>query len=80
MVSHLANVFGREGEYSPLSICFDKETDAANPIEATEIKANIHKLAPRKAPGDDHITGAIIKPIAAPLSIILSKFFKLCWR
>ena len=80
MVSHLASVFGGEGEYSPWSICFEPENEPDDPIEAVEIEEIIRKLAPRKAPGDDHITGGMIKPIAAPLSILLSKFFRLCWR
>ena len=37
-------------------------------------------MAPRKAPGNDHLTGAMLKPIAHSLSSILSKFFKLCWN
>ena len=40
----------------------------------------IKNLSPRKAPGSDHITGPIIKPIATPLSKILSDFMQLCWQ
>ena len=37
-------------------------------------------MAPRKAPGNDHLIGVMLKPIVQPLSSLLGKFFKLCWN
>ncbi|KAG2223178.1 hypothetical protein INT45_011524 [Circinella minor] len=87
MVSHLSVVFGgerqephsttRSGKF-PLQKYIDHDTNY-DPFPFEEIAFYISKMAPRKAPGNDHITGTMLKPIAHRLSIVLSKFFKLCW-
>ena len=79
MVNHLSGVFGgeRRSDSSPPFLDINNEE---NPFPAEEIELIIRKMAPRKAPGDDHFTGAMLKPIAKPLSVTLSHFFQLCWN
>ncbi|KAG2216206.1 hypothetical protein INT45_011159 [Circinella minor] len=51
-----------------------------NPFTIDCIKKVIRKELPaRKAPGSDHITSEILKPIVIPLAQILSSFLFLCW-
>ena len=79
MVTHLSKVFGGERS-SDTSVQFlDIEVDN-NPFLAEDIQYIINKMVPRKAPGDDHIMGAMLKPLAKPLSHTLSNFFMLCWN
>ncbi|KAL1934891.1 hypothetical protein VTP01DRAFT_7073 [Rhizomucor pusillus] len=40
----------------------------------------LERIAPRKAPGSDHITGAMLRPIAETLCRLLADFFTLCLR
>ena len=84
MVEHLSSVFGGERrhtlnrtDYWEPGATEEPETD---PFPAPMIKDCIKKMAPRKAPGNDHLTGAMLKPIATLLSNILSKFFAVCWH
>ena len=74
IVTHLSKVFGGERS-SDTSVQFlDIEVDN-NPFPAEDIQYIINKMAPRKAPGDDHITGAMLKPLAKPLSHTPQQFF-----
>ncbi|CDH60653.1 hypothetical protein RO3G_13746 [Lichtheimia corymbifera JMRC:FSU:9682] len=51
-----------------------------DPFDFDRILHVIRKETPaRKAPGCDHITGAMLKPIAVPLAQILSPFLRFCW-
>ena len=88
MVSHLSRVFGgdrrnpkniRRTASFPEQQLFELANDDT-PFEAETIAFIIRKMAPRKAPGNDHITGAMLKPIGHPLSLLLSKLFTLCWK
>ena len=67
LVDHLPIVFGRE-----------RGSNSLQPFLAKEIEFTIHKIAPYKALGDDHLIGAILKLIAKLLLVILSNLFKLC--
>ena len=83
MAEHLSTVFG--GERIPrrrTSLWTASKHDDIDhsPFPAEHIESCIKRMAPRKAPGDDHITGAMLKPIASRLSNILSKFFTICWH
>ena len=72
MFSYLAQVFGSEcqnpykmvwlGDF-PEQPCLEPD-EHDDPFLATEIEFLISKMAPHKAPGSDHITGAMVKPIA----------------
>ena len=79
MATHLSSVFGGE-RTSDTSLPFmDINTDDS-PFLAIEIEVIINKMAPRKAPSYDHLTGGMLKPISKPLSNTLSKFFQFCWN
>ncbi|KAG2218274.1 hypothetical protein INT45_002396 [Circinella minor] len=85
---HLSQVFGGERPNThnttrsnafPQQQSFEHDKND-NPFPAEEIEYLITKMTPCKAPGNDHLTGAMLKPIVhSPLST-LSKFFKLCWN
>ncbi|KAG2216593.1 hypothetical protein INT45_001981, partial [Circinella minor] len=79
MLTHLSKVFSGERRSDTSMQFLDIDVDN-NPFPAVHIEHIINKIAPRKAPGDDHLTGAMLKPLGKPLSHTLSKFFTLCWN
>ncbi|CDH61106.1 hypothetical protein RO3G_05925 [Lichtheimia corymbifera JMRC:FSU:9682] len=81
MADHLSQVFGGE-RVEPEIIRTDQLEDVGlDPFDVDRIIRVIRKETPsRKAPGCDHITGAMLKPIAAPLAQVLSPFLRLCWN
>lgn len=85
MADHLSSVFGGERDDLDMDTS-TRRTDqlddvGSDPFDVDRIIKVIRKEIPaRKAPGCDHITGAMLKPIAAPLAQILSPFLRLCWN
>ncbi|CDH61347.1 hypothetical protein RO3G_14949 [Lichtheimia corymbifera JMRC:FSU:9682] len=79
MADHLSTVFG--GEREVMARRTDQLEDVGpDPFDFDRILHVIRKETPaRKAPGCDHITGAMLKPIAVPLAQILSPFLRFCW-
>lgn len=81
MANHLETVFGgNRVQDTPLPLLIVPEEQDPSPFAADVIHRIIRQLAPRKAPGSDSITGAMLKPIAGSLSQVLVQFFSLCWR
>lgn len=80
MINHLATVFGGEQEYPRRPPTYTRAQPDEDIFTPSTIEKIICKLAPRKAPGMDHITGAMLKPIVAPLSRVLSAFMSICWQ
>ncbi|CDS06596.1 hypothetical protein LRAMOSA09124 [Lichtheimia ramosa] len=79
MITHLEQVFnGSTAESSSHPLLIDN-TDTPSPFTSDQVKAVIKKLHPRKAPGIDHITGAMLKPIVSQLAPVLASYFTLCW-
>lgn len=71
MITHLEQVFnGSTAESSSHPLLIDN-TDTPSPFTSDQVKAVIKKLHPRKAPGIDHITGAMLKPIVSQLALYL---------
>ncbi|KAJ8651363.1 hypothetical protein O0I10_001955 [Lichtheimia ornata] len=80
MVSHLENVFGGNNDSivsHPSSVDTTDVDDS--PFTHENVAAIIKQANPRKAPGVDHITGAMLKPIVNLISPLLASFFTLCW-
>ncbi|KAI7861196.1 hypothetical protein K492DRAFT_154885, partial [Lichtheimia hyalospora FSU 10163] len=81
MATHLESVFGgNRVQDIPLPSSPEPNMEDPPPFPAETIYKIIKNLAPRKAPGCDHFTGAMLKPIAVPLSQVLEKLLTLCWR
>ena len=80
MVNHLATVFGGEITESQQPRYDQLDDVGSSPFSVECIKMVIKKeVPPRKAPGSDHITGEMLKPIAHELASILSPFLHLYW-
>lgn len=57
------------------------QPSATTKFTTTQIIAVIDRSLPsRKAPGSDHITAEMLRPIALPLSRILAPYLNLCYR
>lgn len=81
MANHLETVFGGSRiEDTSLSPLVTPQEQDPSPFSADIIHKIIRQQAPRKAPGVDSITGAMLKPIAGPLSQVLEKLLAVCWR
>lgn len=81
MALHLRNVFGgNRVQDTPLSPLIEPLEQDLSPFTDEAICKVIKRLALRKAPGCDHFTGAMLKPIAVPLSQVLEKLLTVCWR
>ena len=79
MASHLEIVFGgNRAQDTPLPPLIDSSEQDPSTFDADIICRIIRKQAPRKAPGSDSITGAMLKPIAIPLSQVLEKLLTVC--
>lgn len=80
MVTHLATVFGGEQQREWQAPRYPRVAPPPSLFDTMKIAKLIKGMAPRKAPGMDHITGAMLKPIATPLAQLLNPLLSLCWR
>jgi hypothetical protein len=82
MRNHLATVFGghQPDSTSPYKVTTPYTTPPPEFCEVGFIHHNIQSELPsRKAPGQDHITTEMLRPIAYPLATILAPLLQLCW-
>lgn len=85
MIQHLTEVFGGHDAQAmyppPEARGIDGPTEAEMELFTPDnIATIIHKLPARKAPGSDHITAEMLKPIVDPLSTFLSRYLYCCWK
>jgi hypothetical protein len=85
MIQHLTEVFGGHDDQAmyppPEARGIDGPTEAEMELFTPDnIATIIHKLPARKAPGSDHITAEMLKPIVDPLSTFLSRYLYCCWK
>ncbi|KAI7861200.1 hypothetical protein K492DRAFT_139353, partial [Lichtheimia hyalospora FSU 10163] len=79
MVLHLERVFGGNNNITSSHPLLIDTTEVESPFTQELVTAIIKNLHPRKAPGIDHLTGAMLKPIMSQIAPILASYFTLCW-
>lgn len=80
MITHLEHVFAGINNDTPSHpLLIDTTTADPSPFTSDQIATIIKNAHPRKAPGIDHVTGAMLKPILSKIAPVLASYFTLCW-